>query len=399
MLSPNEDALLAHIDINSIVSDTETLIAARSENPGDVEEEAVRVLAAMCERIGATVALDEVQPHRHNLRASIGPEDAPTILFLGHSDVVPAGDGWSADPFVPRTKDGIIIGRGATDMKGGLAAVVAAMDAVAKSGLPIRLELLCTVDEEDQALGVAKAIEAFRGRQLLACIVAEPTNLDIVVGCRGATNFQLEISGKSAHAGNPEDGASAIYAASAIVGIIQKMHTAARLGDQDPLLGGPSWNVGTISGGTGTSMVPRSTTMTVDRRTMPNEDPGSILSGLLADIDSALKTRNIANADLISVTGQILLDMPGFLTSSTEDLPQIARDAMNALGKDSPLTGWTAACEGGFIAQATGAPTIILGPGDINNQAHQPDESVTIDDLYLAAKAFALIVARMTHAL
>ena len=397
MLSAHEEALLAHIDMRSIVSDTETLIAARSENPGDVEEEAVRVLVAMCERIGATVTLDEVQPRRKNLHASIGPADAPTILFLGHSDVVPAGDGWSADPFIPRTQDGIIIGRGATDMKGGLAAVVAAMEAVAKSGLPIRLELLCTVDEEDQALGVEKALETLRGRQLLACIVAEPTNLDIVVGCRGATNFQLEVSGKSAHAGNPEDGASSIYAASAIVDIIQKMHNAARLAEQDPLLGGPSWNVGTISGGTGTSMVPQSTTITVDRRTMPDEEPSSILSALLADIGTELKIRNIANAELLSVSGEILLDMPGFLTPSTEDLPRIARDAMNALGKDSPLTGWTAACEGGFIAQATGAPTIILGPGDINNQAHQPDESVTIDDLYLAAKAFALIVARMAH--
>lgn len=397
MLSPTENALLAHINRDSLISDTEALIAARSENPGDVEEEAVRVLTTMCERIGATVILDEVQPRRKNLHASIGPEDAPTILFLGHSDVVPAGDGWSADPFTPRTGDGVIIGRGATDMKGGLAAVVAAMDAVAKSGLPIRLELLCTVDEEDQALGVDKALDALQGRSLLACVVAEPTNLDIVVGCRGATNFQLEIVGKSAHAGKPEDGASSIYAASAVVDTIQRMHTAARLAHQDPLLGGPSWNVGTISGGTGTSMVPQSTTITVDRRTMPGEKPGDILSGLLADIDSELKTRNIANADVLSVTGQILLDMPGFLTPDTADLPQIAQGAIKALGKDSPLTGWTAACEGGFIAQATGAPTIILGPGDINKQAHQPDESVAIDDLCLAAQAFAVIAARLIH--
>jgi acetylornithine deacetylase len=395
VLSSHENALLSQISLDTIVSDTEALIAAKSENPGGVEEGAVRVLAAMCERIGADVTLDEVHPHRPNLHATIGPNDAPTIVFLGHSDVVPAGDGWTGDPFTPRQDNGMIIGRGSTDMKGGLAAVVAAMDAIAKNNVPVRLELVCTVDEEDQALGIEKALERLNGRSLVACIVAEPTNLDIVIGCRGATNFQLDIVGKSAHAGRPEDGASSIWAASTLIATIQKLHQQAQAGTPDSLLGAPSWNVGTISGGTGTSMVAQSTTITVDRRMMPGENPEDILSELLTEIDGELTSSGIANAPLLSVSGNIFLDMPGFLTPADSPLPRLAHDAMADLGKDSPLTGWTAACEGGFVARATNAPTIILGPGDINSQAHQPDEAVAIEDLLSAARAYTLIVTRL----
>lgn len=389
-------SLLDHIFVDEIVDNTRALISARSENPGDVEAESVAVLQAMCERIGATVTLQEVQPQRFNLHASIGPDDRAAILFLGHSDVVPAGEGWTGDPFVPRIEGGTIIGRGSTDMKGGLAAVVAAMGAIAQVRPDIRLELLCTVDEEDQALGVAKALPELEGRSLKACIVAEPTNLDIVIGCRGSTNLEIDILGKSAHAGRPEDGASSIYAASVLVNTVRDAHRHARASELDPLLGGPSWNVGTIAGGTGTSMVPQTTRVTIDRRTMPGEKPAEILADLLTLVEDQLRQSDIAHQALLTLTGSIALDMPGFKTSEDEALPRLAQSVLSTLGRNSPLTGWTAACEGGFIAQATSAPTIILGPGDINNQAHQPDESVIIDDLLVAAQAYALLAVALT---
>jgi acetylornithine deacetylase len=99
----------------------------------------------------------------------------------------------------------------------------------------------------------------------------------------------------------------------------------------------------------------------------------------------------------MTVTGTIMLDMPAFETKADSVVPTTAQQVMESLGRQSPLTGWTAACEGGFVAQATHAPTIILGPGDINNQAHQPDESVRVDDLLLAAQAYALVALRLNH--
>lgn len=398
MLNPTESALVESISLDQIVADTQELIAAQSENPGSVEAEAVSVLQAMCERIGAEVTLQEVQPGRANLHASVGPADAPSILFLGHSDVVPAGEGWEGDPFSPRVFLGSIVGRGATDMKGGLAAVVAAMGAVASTRPDIRLELLCTVDEEDQALGALSAIEHLEGRSLTACIVAEPTNLDVVIGCRGSTNLQIDITGKSAHAGRPEDGVSSIYGAGVLIEKVREAHQAASRVEADPLLGRPTWNVGTIEGGTGTSIVPQKTSVTIDRRTMPGEAPQDILAELLRSVEEELASEDIAPAEGLTLSGSVTLEMPGFKTPDDSNVPTLAKQALADVGRDVSLTGWTAACEGGFVARATQSPTIIMGPGDINNQAHQPNESVQIDDLLSAAQAYALMAVRLHKA-
>lgn len=398
MLTPAEQALVESVSIDTIVADTQKLIAARSDNPGVGEAQAVAVLHEMCERIGATVTLQEVQPGRSNLHATIGPVDAPSILFLGHSDVVPAGDGWEGDPFTPRISEGKIIGRGATDMKGGLAAVVAAMGAVSRAHPEIRLELLCTADEEDQALGALAALESLEGRSLTACIVAEPTNLDVVVGCRGSTNLQIEIEGKSAHAGRPEDGASSIYGASVLIEKVREAHHAASREQPDSLLGRPTWNVGTIVGGTGTSMVPQKTIVTIDRRTMPGEKPQEILADLLGIVEQELSTQKPGFVEPLRLIGSVMLEMPGFKTPEDSVVPSLAQQALADVGLEVSLTGWTAACEGGFVAHATQSPTIIVGPGDINNQAHQPNESVEIDDLLVAARAYALMAVRLQQA-
>jgi acetylornithine deacetylase len=397
-----EQEALARIDEQRIVDDTCELIRGRGENPGETEAETVRRLRGMCERIGATVITQEFEPGRENLRAVLGPEDGPAILFLGHSDVVPAGEGWTADPFEPRIADGCIVGRGATDMKGGLAAVLAAMRAVHLVAPELRLELLCTGDEEDRAQGVLAALGAAEAldragspREYLACVVAEPTDLDTVVGCRGASNFLIECLGASAHAGRPEDGASSIYAASRVIELVRREHLADAAGERDPLLGGPTWNVGTIAGGSGTSMVPRQTVLTVDRRTMPGEDPRVVLAGLLGRVRADIAGCGIPGAERIEVRGEVDMEMPGFRTDPESALVTVAAAAVAELGGEGRVTGWTAACEGGFIAAVHGAPTIILGPGDINNQAHQPDESVRIDHLVLAARAYALIALRL----
>jgi succinyl-diaminopimelate desuccinylase len=386
---------LSRIDVDEIVADTCELIRGRGENPGDTEEDTVRRIAAICRRIGASVHLQEVAPGRSNLHAAIGPVDGPALLFLGHSDVVPAGDGWTGDPFQPRVGDGVVIGRGASDMKGGIAAALAAMRAVAAVQPEVRLELLCTVDEEDRATGVHAALAATPPRAYLACVVAEPTNLEVVIGCRGATNLVVEIDGAPAHAGRPTDGASAIYAASRIVEAVRRSDDEFAAGPHDALLGRPTWNVGTIVGGTGTSVVPGHTTITIDRRTMPGEDPVAILESLIGDVRSDIADIGIPNAERITVRGHVDMVMPGFRTATDDPVARIASRALRDLGAEGALTGWTAACEGGFIAGHHGAPTIILGPGDINNQAHQPDERVDIDDLATAARAYTLIALRL----
>src|SRR5690625_2444096 len=159
---------------------------------------------------------------------------------------------------------------------------------------------------------------SFAGRNILACIVAEPTNLDVVIGCRGAANLWVHIVGASAHAGRPEDGANSIEAASVLIDLVRAHHRQGADVEPDPLLGSVTWNVGTITGGTGTSIVPRETTVTIDRRTMPGEDPEEILECLLTQL--RLDLADLTNAERFEVAGGVDMEMPGFRQSPDSPL-------------------------------------------------------------------------------
>lgn len=122
-----------------------------------------------------------------------------------------------------------------------------------------------------------------------------------------------------------------------------------------------------------------------------------VLAGILGKVRADIAAGDIPGAERIEVRGEVDMEMPGFRTDPESPLVIAAAEAMASLGAASAITGWTAACEGGFIARFHGVPTIILGPGDINNQAHQPDENVRIDDLETAARAYALIALRLAE--
>lgn len=384
------------LSAEEIVQLTCDLIAAPSENPGGTEAAAVAVLASALERIGARVSLSEVAPGRPNLFARIGPDRPGGVLFLGHSDVVPAGEGWSADPFTPRRTDTEIIGRGATDMKGGLAAVVAAMAAIHQQQPQIPVSLLCTVDEEADARGAQHYLQHADAQSYDACIVAEPTNLTTIIGCRGATNLHITVSGMSAHAGRPSDGASAILAATELIAAVEQ--DAARLAERPhPVLGAATWNVGQIQGGHGTSIVPDRCDLDIDRRLLPGEDPETILQQLLTASRDRVAAAQRPGWNRIRFDGMVEMTMPGFVTEPDASLVKIATDAVRDQGFPGTHDIWTASCEGGFIASHHRVPTIVLGPGDITGQAHQPDERVSINELIAAAAAYTSIALRIDN--
>lgn len=389
--APLERAL-ALVDEATVVADASSLILAASENPGGTELVAVRVLESIASRLGGRSHRQPVAPDRPNLSIRFGPdatEAAPGILMLGHSDVVPAGEGWHADPFNPRVADGWLTGRGAADMKGGIAAALQAMAAVHRALPDAPLELLVTVDEEDLATGIQAHLAATAPvPRYRACIVAEPSDMAVVIACRGAANLQVEVAGRAAHAGRPEDGASAITTAARIVDWIADDHARMRAGASG-LLGSATWSVGRIEGGHGTSIVPDRCTLLVDRRLMPGERGADALAQLESGMRTAL------GDDGCTAEATLLMEMPGFETDAAHPLVATAVDALVAEGAAAPVEAWTAACEGGFIARHHGCPTIIVGPGDITGQAHQPDERVRITDLGAAARAYTRMLVHL----
>lgn len=385
-----EDAVLGLISEADVLALASDLVAAGGENPGGTEAATVQVLADFAGRAGLEVSVTEVAPGRPNLTAVLPGGTRPGLLFLGHSDVVPAGVGWDRPAFEPYLRNGRLVGRGSTDMKGGLAAVLLALRALRTAGVGLSgpMALACTVDEEDLGLGIRAFTAAAGPFPYSACVVAEPTDLETVIACRGDSYLELIVTGKPAHSGRPADGRNAIDAAARILDLVRRGH--ARLQDSaEPLLGAGSWNAGLIRGGTGTSMVAGSCTLSLDRRLMPGEDPQAILDALLADI----RTAGI-DGDGITVEAEVAMEMPGFRTAADHALVTNAVSALAEVGVNSAVTGWSAACDGGFIARDFDVPVIVMGPGGLNDQAHQVNESVSVAELVAAAQAYALMCLR-----
>ncbi len=387
-----EDGLLELVDTTELVELTRRLVRVRGENPPGQEEATAREIASIAADLGLETTLDDVAPGRPNLQVDLPGAAGPGLLLLGHSDVVPVGDGWTVDPFGAQLRDGRIYGRGASDMKAGLAACLVAMAALRRSGAelggPVRLAVLA--DEEQDGIGVRHWI-ARPHPEYLGCIVAEPTELQTIVAARGACYLDVTVTGRSAHSGRPADGRNAINGAAVVIAEIERWHAEFTGGQQHPLVGTPTFNVGVVAGGSGPSIVPAECVLRIDRRSLPSEDPRDVLGQVRTRLAGlGLEARGL------SWTLTSPMDMPGFETPAGHPLVEVARAALaDAGGPAAPPGGWTAACDGGFVARHWDVPVVVLGPGSVNEQAHRPDESVGVEEIATAARTYALIASRL----
>ncbi|MEV5962648.1 M20 family metallopeptidase [Kribbella sp. NPDC051952] len=384
-----EQSVLDRIDEDLLVRVTVELLQARGQNPPGDEAATVAALGGFARGLGLDVATTVVEPGRENLTATLAGGNGPGLLLLGHTDVVPVGDGWTTDPFGGEVKDGRIYGRGASDMKGGLAAALVALAALRGARLSGPVELAAVVDEEETGKGI-RAYVAEAGRSFVGCITAEPTDLQTIIAARGDSYLRVAVHGRACHAGNPADGANAIYGAAAVVAEIERLH-GELAADPHPLLGPATWSVGQINGGTGGSIVPAECVVVADRRLLPGESPAVVLDDLRARVVGL----GLDGRDL-TVDLDMPMEMPAFETAADAELVRVTEAArIDAGGPDLPLGGWTAACDGGYVARDLGVPVVVLGPGSVTSQAHRADESVSIAELVTAARAYTLTALRL----
>ena len=388
-VSAAEQTVLDRIDEGSLVELTTSLVRAAGQNPPGDEAATVRVLSTAAAELGLDVVETAVEPDRNNVRITLEGGTGPGLLVLGHTDVVPVGDGWTVDPFGGAVHDGRIYGRGASDMKGGLAASLSALAALRGVALSGPVELTALVDEEETGKGIRAFVESVR-RPFLGCVTAEPTDLQTIIGARGASYLRIEVHGKACHAGNPDDGANAIYGAAAVVAEIERLH-AELATHPHPLLGPATWSVGQIQGGTGGSIVPAECVVVADRRLLPGESTDAVLDELRERVTGLRLAERGLTVDLV-----MPMEMPAFQTPADSELARVTDAALaDAGGPGQPLGGWTAACDGGFVARDLGVPVVVLGPGSATTQAHRADESVAIEELLVAARAYALTALRL----
>lgn len=328
-----------------------------------------------------TRQIRDASGQKANLYASRGPQELPGILLSGHTDVVPVeGQNWHSDPFVLREHDGLLYGRGTTDMKGFIAAVLARLPALESSKMKMPLHLAFSYDEEVGCLGARDIIEHVKQLSVspLLCIVGEPTNMNPITGHKGIRDYSCCVRGKSCHSSLAPYGVNAVEAAAELIAHIKSI--ARRMQEQGPYdtnFDPPftTLHVGTIKGGTAQNIVPQSCTFGFEFRFIPETDPDEIIDEIR---QFAFRRLEPPMKEIDPTTGiqfKCVADVPAFDIDETD--PAVAFvQAISGANDTSKVSFGT---EAGLFAQS-GIPTVVCGPGDIN-QAHKPDEFIALDQL------------------
>jgi acetylornithine deacetylase len=316
-----------------------------------------------------------------NLWAVIGPSDRPGIVLSGHTDVVPvAGQAWSHDPFEAVVRDGRVYGRGAADMKGFLACVLALAPELARARLAQPVVLAFSYDEEIGCKGVPRLIEAMLSAlpRPEACLVGEPTMMRLVDGHKGKAGYRCTVTGRAAHSALPALGANAVIAAARIVGQIAAM--GERFREEGPFMAGfdpphHTAGVGRIEGGSQLNIVPERCSFEFEFRTLPDEDPMRFVRAVEDFAAREVLPGLRASAPEAGIAFEEVLAYPGLMPAGDTAFLRLCRDLTGTAEPARVAFGTEAGC---FAAR--GIPAVVCGPGDIG-VAHKADEYVELTQL------------------
>jgi acetylornithine deacetylase len=341
---------------------------------------------------------------RPNLVATLpGSGGGSSLMLLGHVDVVSPGEGWTVDPFAAERRNGLIVGRGAADMKGGLAAAVAALEMLRAAKIRLRGDVIVAsvVDEEAGGMGTLAVVD--RGYRADGAIIPEPTDLNVAPLCRGIVWGRVTIPGRSSHIEMPqphwrEGGAvDAIALGRAVLDAIDRLNArwAENPAKRHPLLPLPCQvMVSMLDAGEFPTAYAGQMRITFDAQYLPAERDERGLGGRVKTELEAF-FQEIAHQDdwLRQHPPRIewLVDADCAETPGDHRLTQLVHEAALQAGADSRIEGMSSHTDMGLLVNA-GIPTVNFGPG-APSVAHQPDEHVSERDLLLAATTLAIAIA------
>ena len=387
--------------------------------PGDAYPTCAHYIGERLHELGYTVEYVELSPAevaelapygaglpRVNVIGRLhGPYTSPVMHFNGHMDVVPAGPGWSCDPFGGEMRSGRIFGRGASDMKGGIAAQIYAIEAIRRAGLQVQgtIEQSGVVDEEstgNRNAGMGLLVERgyIASGRTDYVVITEPLNVDnICLGHRGAIWGEITTVGCQSHGSTPERGVNAIeHMADFITEATRELkpRLQQRL-NSVPVVpssaSAASLSFGTIMGGTNVNSVPARCTVTFDRRLVMGES----LEDARNEICTLLERRAKTQPDLRYHYAERYATGPTWVSSETPLVQAFAAAIQAMLGRPPGYVCSPGTDDQRFVVHNAGIEQcIVYGPGEIT-QSHIVDESLAIDDLLASIKVMALATAHL----
>ena len=369
---------------------TRELVSLDSRNPSLApdsrgESAAATTLATTLESWGFSVDVHDAAPGRPNVVARAGRRAAGRSLMLnGHLDVVGV-EGMVHAPFAPDVREGRLYGRGAADMKGGLAAMCVAAARAMRRGLAGEVIIAAVCDEEHMSAGTRELLR--RGVRADAAIVGEPTGLAIMPAHKGFAWVEIEVRGRAAHGSRYDVGVDAILDAGPVLDELGRIERETLPERRHPLLGRPSLHISTIEGGSGWSTYPERCVIRVERRTLPGEATNQALDEVMTALTRAKQSCSRLTADARLVLSQAPSDVP-----PTAAIVRTLSEAVAARGEQVTIAGMSAWTDAALLNEA-GIPAICFGPGNIA-VAHAAEEWIDIAEIERATAVLEELTLR-----
>jgi len=343
------------------------------------EAEIARRIAGELDAIGLRVEVTEAAPGRPNVVGVLdGRAPGRSLMLCGHTDTV--GVSGMHQPFVPEIRDGRLYGRGAQDMKGGVAAMIGAVRRIVEGGglAKGRVIVAAVVDEEHASIGADALVSTWRAD---AAVVTEPTGLDVAVAHKGFQWIALETRGRAAHGSRPLDGRDAILRMGRVLAHLEALDRRLQQGQAHPLLGTASLHASLIEGGHELSTYPARAALQYERRTLPGEP--SEVARVEAD---AILTELRRQDPEFEAEARLVFGRDAYEIDADSQLPTLLTEAAKRAGCGATIAGmtfWTDAA----ILGAAGIPSVLFGPGGAG--LHSIEEYVILDDVCRCRDALA----------
>lgn len=365
----------------------QALIRINTTNPPGNEAVLACLIADWLQARGVDSQLVTLANGRANLVARVGKnQGGPALLFTGHLDTVPAGSQpWRFDPFAAERHGDLIYGRGASDMKGGLAAMLYSLTLLAKQGTSIAhdIVLLATAGEEVNCCGAQAFVDSGGMVDIAAAVVGEPSNGDVMIAHKGAAWIEVTTHGSTAHGSMPHLGINAIMLMNDLLAKLTKQTFAV---EPNRWLGAPTLSVNKIHGGVATNVVPDACSCELDIRLIPGQTLQAAIDLINAAIAEVKQDQPAFKADVRVISYREPIACP-------DDHPVIEY-AQKCAGAAS-VRGVNYYTDASVLLLGRGLPVIFYGPGD-DAQAHQPNEHISIAKYLKAIQFYKEFAANYT---